>query len=147
MTQNQLTATDTADFEAAVIVKSNYEGGLKGLKGLKYCHPGFYYGRTERWSERFLKQFERNILTPDCDSALGKTGSPAEIEIATVANYFGSSCRPGAWSNDPQEDQRLSLFQFFPHFTLKNLPFFDRNFFIVDILELNYFRSQISASL
>lgn len=93
-----------------VIVKSNYDGGIKGLKGLKYCHPGFYYGHSERWSERFLKQFERTILTPDCDSPLGKTGSPAEIEIATVANYFGPSCRPGAWSNNVQEDQRLSSF-------------------------------------
>lgn len=105
--------TDTSDFEAVVIVKSNYEGGTKGLKGLKYCHPGFYYGRTERWTERFLKQFERKILTSDCDSRLGKTGSPAEIEIATVANYFGPSCRPGAWSNNPQEDQRLSSFDVF----------------------------------
>lgn len=91
-----------------VIVKSNYEGGIKGLKGMKYCHPGFYYGHTDRWTERFLRQFERTILTPDCDSPLGKTGSPAEIEIATVANFFESSCRPGAWSNNPQEDQRLS---------------------------------------
>lgn len=93
-----------------VIVKSSYEGGVKGLKGLKYCHPGFYYGRTERWSERFLKHFERENLIPDCESPLGKSGSPAEIEIATVANHFGSSCRPGAWSNNEQEDRKLSSF-------------------------------------
>lgn len=116
------TKTDTSDFEAAVIVKSNYEGGIKGLKGLKYCHPGFYYGRTERWSERFLRQFERTILTPDCDSPLGQTGSPAEIEVATVANYFGSSCRPGAWSNNLQEDQRLSSFG--NSFVLFEMPFY-----------------------
>lgn len=104
--------TDSVDFASVVIVKSNYEGGIEGLKGLKYCHPGFYYGRTERWSERFLKHFERSILEKEldaqCNSPLGDTGSPAEIEIAAIGNYFGPSCRAGSWSNNEQEDKRLS---------------------------------------
>lgn len=95
-----------------MIVKANYEGGITGLKGMKYCHPGFYYGRSERWSERFLKYFERESLTPDCENPLAKIATPAEIEVATVANHFGSSCRPGAWSNNEQEDKRLSSFDF-----------------------------------
>lgn len=108
MIKIQLIQIEPVDFASVVIVKSSYEGGIAGLKGLKYCHPGFYYSHTERWSERFLKHFEREHLTPDCDSPLGKSGSPAEIEIATVANHFGPSCRPGAWSNNEQEDQKLS---------------------------------------
>lgn len=101
------TKIDTADFESVVVVKATHKNGIKGLKGLNYCHPGLYYDHSERWSERFLKQFERSIVTPDCDNQLT---SPAEIEVDAIAKYFPSACRPGTWSNNPEEDQRLSEF-------------------------------------
>lgn len=92
-----------------VVVKANHSGGLKGLKGLKFCHPGLYYDHAERWSERFLKHFERIVTSPDCEKASSESLSPAEIEVAALADFFDSGCRPGSWSNDPQEDQRLSM--------------------------------------
>lgn len=91
-----------------VIVKASHTGGLKGLKGLNYCHPGLYYDHAERWTERFLKHFERIVTTPDCEKASSESLSPAEIEVSALADFFGSGCRPGAWSNDPTEDQKLS---------------------------------------
>lgn len=98
--------TDTSDFESVVVVKATHKNGVDGLKGLNYCHPGFYYDHAERWSERFLKHFERSVTTLECE--INSTKSPAEIETAAVASYFGSACRPGAWSNNIQEDERLS---------------------------------------
>ncbi|XP_055312827.1 transferrin-like [Sitodiplosis mosellana] len=94
----------TSDFESVVVVKATHKGGIEGLKGKNYCHPGLYYDRSERWSERFLKHFERSVIAPDCNDPLK---SPAEIELEALAKHFGSGCRPGAWSNNPEEDQRL----------------------------------------
>lgn len=91
-----------------VIVKANHKGGIEGLKGKNYCHPGLYYDLSERWSERFLKHFERSVIIPDCNSPLT---SPAEIEVEALAQHFGSACRPGVWSNNPEEDRRLSKIQ------------------------------------
>lgn len=97
--------TDTSDFEAVVVVKASHKGGIDGLKGLNYCHPGFRYNHAERWTERFLKHFERFVSSTKCES---NATSPAEIEVAAVANFFGSACRPGAWSNNREEDLKLS---------------------------------------
>ncbi|XP_031637288.1 transferrin-like [Contarinia nasturtii] len=94
----------SADFESVVVVKATHKNGIEGLKGLNYCHPGLYYDHTERWSERFLKYFERTVTTPNCDKQLT---SPVEIEIDALATHFKSACYPGAWSNNPEEDQRL----------------------------------------
>lgn len=99
-------ATDEADFESVVVVRSNHQNGIEGLKGLNFCHPGLIYGRAERWSERFLKHFERTVATPKCENK--DSWSPAEIETDALAELFKQACRPGSWSNDVQEDARLS---------------------------------------
>lgn len=65
-----------------------------------------YYDRSERWTERFLKHFERIVAPPECKTQCPR--SAAEIELDAIASYFGSGCRPGAWSNNPEEDRKLS---------------------------------------
>lgn len=96
---------DSSEFESVVVVKASHKRGIEGLKGLNYCHPGLHYDHSERWSERFLKHFERIITTPICNKDIT---SPAEIEIAALADVFKTACRPGLWSNNLEEDARLS---------------------------------------
>lgn len=100
---------DLADFESVVVVRADHRDGISGLSGKNYCHPGFYYDRSERWSERFLKHFERTVVAPqiNCDVTNDST-TPAEIETAALARFFNLACRPGAWSNNPEEDAKLS---------------------------------------
>ena len=95
------------DYESVVIVRSNHKNGIEGLRGLDYCHPGFHYDRTQRWTERFLKHFERTVAQPDCEKAGAK--SSAEIEVEALAQFFNKACRPGAWSNNIEEDAKLSM--------------------------------------
>lgn len=88
-----------------VIVRAGYSGGINGLNGSTYCHPGLHYDRRQRWSERFLKHFERTVVPVDCE----KEGlSPAQIETAALAKFFREACRPGQWSNNLEEDAQLS---------------------------------------
>ncbi|XP_058829124.1 transferrin-like [Topomyia yanbarensis] len=94
---------EPVDYRSVVVVSSGHQGGLEGLRGKKFCHPGLHYGRQQRWSERFLKHFERLVVPAVC----GDLKSPAEIETAALANFFHSACRPGKWSNVPQEDAEL----------------------------------------
>ncbi len=96
------------DFETVVIVRAGHEGGIEGLRGSGFCHPGYHYDRTQRWSERILKHFERSVVTPNCE---GDLKSPAEIETASLAAFFGKACRPGSWSNIKREDAELSKFK------------------------------------
>lgn len=44
-----------------------------------------------------------------CDNS--STASAAEIEVDAIAQFFGKACRPGAWSNNRNEDRRLSEFE------------------------------------
>ncbi|XP_055630432.1 transferrin-like [Toxorhynchites rutilus septentrionalis] len=94
---------ETVDFRSVVVVPANHQGGLDGLRGSKFCHPGLHYGRQQRWSERFLKHFERSVAPATCV----ESQSAAEIETAALAVFFHSACRPGKWSNVPQEDAEL----------------------------------------
>lgn len=94
---------ETVDFRSVVVVPSSHQGGLDGLRGTRFCHPGLQYGRQQRWSERFLKHFERLVVPAEC----GELTSAAEIETAALSSFFGSACRPGKWSNVPQEDSEL----------------------------------------
>lgn len=91
------------DFESVVVVRNTITN-TSALKGSKYCHPGLHYGSSEKWSERFLKHFEREVSTPICRNA-----SAAETEVYALNEFFGSSCRPGLWSSDRAEDARLSM--------------------------------------
>uniref|UniRef100_A0A1L8DJ83 Putative transferrin n=2 Tax=Nyssomyia neivai TaxID=330878 RepID=A0A1L8DJ83_9DIPT len=92
------------DYESVVIVRNDHLNGLEGLRGAKFCHPGLFYDRSQRWSERFLKHFERTVVPVDCEI---DGMSPAEIEASAMSRYFSSACRPGAWSNNRDEDARL----------------------------------------
>ncbi|XP_055535032.1 transferrin-like [Wyeomyia smithii] len=94
---------EAVDYRAVVVVPSGHQGGLEGLRGKKFCHPGLHYGRQQRWSERFLKHFERLVVPTPCEDQ--KSG--AEIETAALSKFFQSACRPGKWSNVPQEDAEL----------------------------------------
>uniref|UniRef100_A0A182M421 Transferrin-like domain-containing protein n=1 Tax=Anopheles culicifacies TaxID=139723 RepID=A0A182M421_9DIPT len=95
--------TEPVDFQTAVVVRSTHTGGLDGLRGMRYCHPGFHYSRTQRWTERVLKHFERLVAPVTCDESQTVT----EIETAALSNFFGESCRPGVWSQIPKEDSDL----------------------------------------
>lgn len=92
------------DFETVVIVRAGHEGGTDGLRGYQFCHPGYHYDKTQRWTERILKHFERSVVTPNCE---GDLKSSAEIETAALATFFKSACRPGTWSHNKREDAEL----------------------------------------
>lgn len=92
------------DFQSVAIVRADHTGGIDNLRGTDFCHPGLHYERHQRWSERFLKEFERTINPQNC-SLDGL--SPAEVEAASLAGFFNAACRPGSWSNNPQEDKAL----------------------------------------
>ncbi|XP_053686046.1 transferrin-like [Sabethes cyaneus] len=96
-------ARETVDYRSVVVVPSTHQGGLEGLRGKKFCHPGLHYGRQQRWSERFLKYFERLVVPAPC----GDSKNAAEIETVALSRFFQSACRPGKWSNVPQEDAEL----------------------------------------
>lgn len=92
------------DFQSVAIVRSDHTGGLPNLRGVDFCHPGLHYERHQRWSERFLKHFERTLVQTKC--SFNKT-SPAEMEVAALADFFNAACRPGLWSNNLHEDSYL----------------------------------------
>lgn len=94
---------EPVDYRSVVVVSSQHQGGLEGLRSKKFCHPGLHYGRQQRWSERFLKHFERLVVPANC----ANLQNAAEIETAALSSFFQSACRPGKWSNVPQEDAEL----------------------------------------
>lgn len=94
---------EVVDFRSVVVVSAQHQGGLEGLRNKKFCHPGLHYGRQQRWSERFLKYFERLVAPAYC----ADLDNAAEIETAGLSNFFQSACRPGKWSNVPQDDANL----------------------------------------
>uniref|UniRef100_A0AAG5DJ12 Transferrin-like domain-containing protein n=1 Tax=Anopheles atroparvus TaxID=41427 RepID=A0AAG5DJ12_ANOAO len=94
---------EPVDFQAGVVVRSRHTGGLNGLRGLRYCHPGLHYSRTQRWTERVLKHFERLVTPSQCE----ELNTVTEIEAAGLSRFFGDSCRPGLWSQIPKEDADL----------------------------------------
>uniref|UniRef100_A0A336LPD1 CSON015606 protein n=1 Tax=Culicoides sonorensis TaxID=179676 RepID=A0A336LPD1_CULSO len=94
------------EYQSVVVVKDPYfNGGIDNLKGKNFCHPGLHYSRSQKWTERFLKEFERFTVTPQCDVIAN--ASVAEIEALSLLRYFNTACRPGAWSNNMEEDQYL----------------------------------------
>lgn len=94
------------DYQSVVVVrKPLFKGGKDSVQGLTFCHPGFHYSRAQRWSERFLKDFERTVAETKCDIVTNATIE--ELEVATVRNFFNTACRPGTWSHNPIEDARL----------------------------------------
>lgn len=96
---------EPVDFESVVIVKSDHQGGTKGLRGKKFCHPGLFSDRTQKWSERFQKHFERTVVDVEC--VIDGRDSTAEVEASAMSRYFSEACRPGRWSANDQEDRAL----------------------------------------
>ncbi|CAH2080305.1 unnamed protein product, partial [Iphiclides podalirius] len=95
-------------FEAVAIVPNSHTGGLEGLIGGKYCHPGFDESEI-RWSPRVLKAFERVVARTDrCPDANVAQKTAEEMEIETLSRAFSSGCRPGPWSSNATIDERLS---------------------------------------
>lgn len=95
------------DYQSVVVVKNErYVGGIENTRGMRYCHPGLHYTRSQRWSEEFLKSFERNAAEIDCN--LNKNATTAEMETAALSKFFQGACRPGTWSTNEQEDAYLS---------------------------------------
>lgn len=92
------------DFQSVAIVRSEYAGGFDGLRGVDFCHPGLHYERHQRWTEKFLKHFERTVVPQNCSF---DGTSPIETEVAAMSRFFNAACRPGAWSNNKEEDQTL----------------------------------------
>lgn len=122
--RHQERTRETVDYRSVVVVSARHQGGVDGLRDKKFCHPGLHYGRQQRWSELFLKYFERLVVPANC----ADLNNAAEIETAALSNYFQSACRPGKWSNVPQEDAELSEYRYsFILFTL------------LDVLEISVF--------
>lgn len=96
---------EPVDFESVVIVRSDHRNGREGLRGKKFCHPGLFSGGSQKWSERFQKHFEREVIVPDCD--IDGRESTAEVEASAMARFFSSACRPGRWSLNDDEDKKL----------------------------------------
>lgn len=92
------------DFQAVAIVRNDHVGGKANLRGMDFCHPGLHkHQRHERWTEAFLKHFEREVVQYDCEDGT----SPAEIEAAALSKHFNAACRPGSWSHNSAEDESL----------------------------------------
>lgn len=105
--RNTERSNEEQDYQSVVVVKKPlFKGDINNLKGSAFCHPGFHYTRSNRWSERFLKEFERTVAPIRCDIVSNTTIE--EVEVATVRNFFNTGCRPGTWSSNPVEDARLS---------------------------------------
>lgn len=96
---------EPVDFESVVIVRGDHQNGIEGLRGKKFCHPGFFYDRAQKWSERFQKHFERTVVNPDC--SLDGTESTADVEASAMSRFFSEACRPGQWSHNDEEDRKL----------------------------------------
>ncbi|CAH2101409.1 unnamed protein product [Euphydryas editha] len=94
-------------FEAVAIVSGAHTGGFEGLRGGKYCHPGF--DQTEqRWSPRVLKTFEKLVARTDrCPDTQTDRKTAEEIEVDTLSKFFTSACRPGPWSANTTVDADL----------------------------------------
>jgi len=100
--------TEPSDFSSVVLVKKpNFQGGLENLRGSTFCHPGLHYTKQNKWTERFLKEFERAIEPVQRNCQAVQDASIEELEIASLLKFFRVACRPGSWSNNPEEDAKL----------------------------------------
>ncbi|XP_064075815.1 transferrin-like [Vanessa tameamea] len=94
-------------FEAVAVVPFNHTGGLEGLRGGKYCHPGFDQNE-QRWSPRVLKAFELAVARTDrCPDSSTDRKTAEELEVDTLSKFFTSACRPGPWSANTTVDNDL----------------------------------------
>lgn len=96
---------ESIDFASVVVVRSDHQGGREGLRGKKFCHPGLFSDRAQRWSERFQKHFERTVVPADC--VIDGRESTAAVEASAMSRFFSETCRPGSWSMNREEDAQL----------------------------------------
>lgn len=83
-------------YQMVVLVKNDYNDGIEGLRGKKYCHPGFGY--HELWTPRMLKDLEYKVLQgKDIKCSDRSDRTCLENEIDELTKFFGESCRPGSW--------------------------------------------------
>ncbi|XP_045530440.1 transferrin-like [Pieris brassicae] len=104
--------TEPFAFEAVAVVASSHTGGLEGLRGGRYCHPGLDEPDL-RWSSRVLKTLEKLAAKTDrCPDANTNGKTAEEMEVETLSQFFNSACRPGPWSANTTVDANLkSRFQ------------------------------------
>ncbi|XP_031337802.1 transferrin-like isoform X2 [Photinus pyralis] len=92
------TELDDSEFAVVVLVRKTHTGGLKNLRGKKYCHPGFKFNHIV--TDFVLKEFENTVLKENnaegCKNKVS-TATLLEKEIRAVSEFFGPSCRPGPW--------------------------------------------------
>lgn len=106
--QTNLYVPGNSSYQTVVVVRNSYNLGFEGLKGKKYCHPGFKYHTL--WTPRARKEFENVILQSQLEKScsLNTSQSYIEHELQTVSEFFGDSCRPGPWTDDSTMEENLS---------------------------------------
>ncbi|XP_066263060.1 transferrin-like isoform X2 [Euwallacea similis] len=88
-------------YETAILARLAYKGGLGDkAKGLKFCHPG--YNHEERVTRYILDEFDYKTANISCG-----VDTFTEEKFKALANFFGSSCRPGTWTEDSEFDTYL----------------------------------------
>ncbi|CAK1556032.1 unnamed protein product [Leptosia nina] len=94
-------------FESVAVVQATHTGGLEGLRGGRYCHPGLDEPDL-RWSPRVLKTLEKVAAGTDrCPDANMNGKTAEELEVETLSQFFSSACRPGPWSANETVDLDL----------------------------------------
>ncbi|CAF4946819.1 unnamed protein product [Pieris macdunnoughi] len=94
-------------FESVAVVSSNHTGGLEGLRGGRYCHPGLDEPEL-RWSPRVSKFLEKKVAETDrCPDANTDGKTAEEMEVKALSQFFNSACRPGPWSANSSVDADL----------------------------------------
>lgn len=100
-----IAASNETPTQTVVIVKSDYTGGIAGLKGKKYCHPGFKY--EEIITPLLLQEFENAVLNRNSVNLCDNEGTLLEKYIKSLSELFGPSCRPGIWTIDNALNTKL----------------------------------------
>uniref|UniRef100_A0A224XKM5 Putative transferrin-like protein n=1 Tax=Panstrongylus lignarius TaxID=156445 RepID=A0A224XKM5_9HEMI len=94
-------ANEPSSINMVVLIRKELSGSFSNLRGKKYCHPGV--GISHRISDHFLKYFERYVIKFGCRGQYNRV----EEEISQISNFFGDSCRPGAWARSRSLDVSL----------------------------------------
>jgi hypothetical protein len=58
----------------------------------------------------FEQRFESVVLKVSGAECAKSVGTAVEDELSALSSFFGSSCRPGVWADNPRWDMRLSKY-------------------------------------
>lgn len=103
---NELRFNKDKEFEYDLVMVSDGRSTVHSagdLGGSRFCHPGkgFY---DAGWDD-IVADYVENVMSPrGCEKDI----TLAESRIKATARYFGDSCKPGPWVNDPAQDKILS---------------------------------------